>query len=71
MCFHLLTIFTGQGHISEIVAMPQISEGCSEILLEIIRLQMQLFARPLHHLLTAWCLRKFVPKIAQEQINAP
>ena len=30
-----LSIFTGQGHISEVIVRPQISEGSADVLLEV------------------------------------
>ena len=40
---HLLTILTGQGHISEMFVLSQISKGGFNIFLEIVPLEAQLF----------------------------
>ena len=45
---HLLTILTGQGHISELIIKPQISKGGADIRLKIVPLNTQLFAKALH-----------------------
>ena len=43
VCFNLLTITTGQGHISEVFVFPETSKGRVHIVLEIIPLEAQLF----------------------------
>ena len=43
MYFHLLTIFTSQGHICEGLVSSQIPESHFDILLEVVPLQAQLF----------------------------
>ena len=45
---HLLTILTGQGHISELLVLSQISKGRADILSEVVPLQTQLFIKIRH-----------------------
>ena len=40
---HLLTILTGQGHISEVLVLPQLTKGRSNVFFEVIPLETKLF----------------------------
>ena len=43
VCFHLLTILTGQSHISEVIVLSQASKGSFDVLLEVVPLEAELF----------------------------
>ena len=52
MCFNLVTILTGQGHISKVIGLSQISICTPDIVLEIVPLQAELFI----HIGDIWCV---------------
>ena len=42
MCFHLLTILTGQSHISKVIVLSQVSKSTFDVVLEVIPLEAKL-----------------------------
>ena len=42
VCFHLLTILTGQSHITEVIALSQASNDTFDVFLEIVPLEAEL-----------------------------
>ena len=43
VCFHLLTILTGQSNISEVIVLSQVSKSTFDVILEVIPLKAKLF----------------------------
>ena len=43
VCFHLLTILTGQGHISKVIVLSQVSKGNFDVVLEVVPLEAKFF----------------------------
>ena len=43
VCFHLLTMLTGQSHISKVIVLCQVSKSAFDVFLEVIPLKAKLF----------------------------
>ena len=43
VCFHLLTILTGQSHIREVIVISQVSKSNLDVVLEVVPLEAKLF----------------------------
>ena len=45
VCRHLLLIIAGESYVEEVAVVPELSEGATNICLEVIPLEAELFAR--------------------------